>query len=90
VQCDILLEKLEYYGINGKAGDLIKSYLDDRYQKLTINNTYSKIVLTGTEFSGVYHKVQYSVHCFPCYTLTIYHIQGAAEKPDSFQHEITQ
>jgi len=49
-----------------------------------------KIVLTGTEFSGVYHKVQYSVHCFSCYTLMIYHIQVAAEKRDGFQHEITQ
>jgi len=42
VQCDILLEKLEYYGINGKAGDLIKSCLNDGYQRLTVNNEYSK------------------------------------------------
>jgi len=31
VQCDISLEKLEYYSMNDKAGDLIKSYLNDRY-----------------------------------------------------------
>ena len=39
---DILLAKLEYYGINGKAGDLIKSYLNDRYQTVIIKNEYSK------------------------------------------------
>ena len=42
VQCDILLEKLEYYSINGKAGDLIKSHLNNRCQRLTINNEYCK------------------------------------------------
>ena len=42
MQCDILLEKLKYYGINGKAGDMIKSYLNDRYQRITVNNEYSK------------------------------------------------
>jgi len=41
-QCDILLAKLEYYSINGKAGDLIKSYLNDRYQRVTLKNEYSK------------------------------------------------
>jgi hypothetical protein len=33
---------LEYYSINGKAGDLIKSHLNNRYQRLTINNEYCK------------------------------------------------
>jgi hypothetical protein len=42
VQCDILLAKLEYYSMNGKAGDLIKSYLNDRYQRVILNNEYSK------------------------------------------------
>jgi len=36
VKHDILLAKLEYYGINGKADDLIKSYFNDRYQIITI------------------------------------------------------
>jgi len=36
VKHDILLAKLEYYGINDKAGDLIKSYLNDRSQKVII------------------------------------------------------
>jgi len=42
VQCDILLAKLEYYGKNGKAGDLIKSYLNDRYQRVILKSEYSK------------------------------------------------
>ena len=37
----ILLSKLESYGITGKAKNLIKSYLNDRYQRVRIKNTYS-------------------------------------------------
>jgi hypothetical protein len=35
----ILLEKLEFYGIVGKFKTLIESYLTDRYQRVTLNNT---------------------------------------------------
>jgi hypothetical protein len=42
VNHDVLLAKLKFYGINGKAGKLIKSYLTDRYQITLINNSYSK------------------------------------------------
>jgi hypothetical protein len=38
VDYDILLEKLEYYGIKGSAHNLIKSYLKDRYQRVIIRN----------------------------------------------------
>jgi len=38
VDYDILLEKLEYYGIKGSAHNLIKSYLKDRYQRVVIRN----------------------------------------------------
>lgn len=31
VKHDVLLAKLEYFGINGGAGDLKKSYLNDRF-----------------------------------------------------------
>jgi len=44
VDHDILLGKLEFYGIKGNANNLIKSYLKDRYQRVVIryisSNTY--------------------------------------------------
>ena len=42
VNHDILLEKLKFYGITGTANKLIKSYLSNRYQRVKINNCYSK------------------------------------------------
>jgi hypothetical protein len=44
VNHDVLLAKLEFYGINGKVGKLIKSYLNDRYQRTLINDNYSKCI----------------------------------------------
>jgi hypothetical protein len=41
VNYDILLSKLEFYGIVGKANALVKSYLKDRYQRAVINNRYN-------------------------------------------------
>ena len=40
---DILLSKLNHYGIKGVALDLFKSYLSDRTQYATINNERSEI-----------------------------------------------
>jgi hypothetical protein len=34
----ILLGKLKFYGVSGKFYNLIKSYLDGRYQKVTITH----------------------------------------------------
>ena len=39
---NILLSKLEFYGITGRANNLIKSYLNDRYERVLIKNKYSK------------------------------------------------
>ena len=41
VNHDILLSKLNFYGITGKANDWIKSYLRDRYQRVEIQNKNS-------------------------------------------------
>ena len=40
VNHNILLSKLEFYCITGKAKNLIKSYLNDRYQRVRIKNKY--------------------------------------------------
>jgi hypothetical protein len=40
VNHDILLSKLLYYGVNCKAKLLLKSYLQNRYQRVQITNSY--------------------------------------------------
>ena len=37
VNYDILLSKMEFYGIFGKVNNLIKSYLQDRYQRVLVD-----------------------------------------------------
>jgi hypothetical protein len=41
VDHDILLSKLEFYGIRGKFKELIKSYLTNRYQRVSITSKNS-------------------------------------------------
>ena len=40
VNHDILLSKLLYYGISGKAKLLLESYLQNTYQRVHITNSY--------------------------------------------------
>ena len=37
VECDILLTKLEHYGVRGLANDWFKSYISDRKQFVSVN-----------------------------------------------------
>jgi hypothetical protein len=39
VNHDILLSKLNFYGITGKANEWIKSYLENSHQRVEIKNT---------------------------------------------------
>ena len=52
VNHNILIAKLEHFGVRGNALQWLKSYLCDRYQYVSINGT-SSIPLTVT--SGVSH-----------------------------------
>ena len=42
VDHNILIRKLEYYGIRGLLGDWFRSYLTDRYQFVSVKNTNSQ------------------------------------------------
>ena len=42
VNHDILLAKMEYYGIRGVMYTLIKPYLENRHQRVKFNNKFSK------------------------------------------------
>jgi hypothetical protein len=44
---DILLSKIDFYGISGKANSLIKSCLQDRYQKVLADQTQKLITQSG-------------------------------------------
>ena len=49
VNHNILLPKLEFYSITGRANNLIKSYLNDRYQRVLIKNKYFKNYFSAWE-----------------------------------------
>jgi hypothetical protein len=55
VDHETLLNKLEYYGVRGTANKLIKSYLEDRSQRVLIKDSYS-----GTYYSD-WNKVKRGV-----------------------------
>jgi hypothetical protein len=43
VNHELLLDKLQYYGVKGKAKALLEPYLQNRYQRVKISNSYSNI-----------------------------------------------
>jgi hypothetical protein len=56
VNDDILLPKLPYYGLNGKAKLLVESYLQNRHQGVQIANSYYNLNMVST-----WTKIKYGV-----------------------------
>jgi hypothetical protein len=46
---NILINKLEYYGIVGRDGELIKSYLSYRYQRVPLKSLYASNYVSAWE-----------------------------------------
>jgi len=55
VDHDILLSKLNYYGISGKANELLKSYIKDRYQRVVMYDKFSNKL--ASEWKQIKHGV---------------------------------
>ena len=54
VNYDILLSKMEFYCMSGKANNLIKSYLQDRYQRILVGIDLKKYYYEwGTVTDGI-------------------------------------
>jgi hypothetical protein len=56
VNHDLLMKKLEFYGIVGNARALIKSYLSDRYQRVLTDDN-----LTHSYTSSAWGKIKHGV-----------------------------
>jgi hypothetical protein len=54
VNHDILISKLEFYGITGVIFQLIKTYLQGRYQRVVLNNNYFSSI---SEWGKITHGV---------------------------------
>ena len=66
VDYEILISKLDFYGIIGKANQLIKLYLSNRHQRVIIKKTIALInsFPSGQYLKEVSHKVQFLDHYF--------------------------
>jgi hypothetical protein len=66
VNHDILITKLEYYGIVGKFGELVKSYLSNRYQRVIIKPLYASNYVSSWELvkHGVLRALFLDPYCF--------------------------
>ena len=64
VDHDILINKLEHYGLRGKISRIIKSFLSDRHQYVSIDGVNSTIkkalpcsVIQGSKLSSLLYKL---------------------------------
>ena len=56
VNHDILLAKMEFYGISDIVNKLMRSYLENRYQRISLNDS---------KFNQVYSKWEHIKHAVP-------------------------
>ena len=63
-----LLSKMEFYGTVGKTGNLIKSYLQNRYQRVVITKDTLSYYSEWELITDGVLRDQYQVHFFSYYT----------------------
>ena len=64
VNDDILLLKLNFYGIIGLVNKLLESYLKNWFQRVIIDNKLRHISPNGSKLVMMFHKAPYLVSCF--------------------------
>jgi len=56
VNHDIVLAKMEFYGVSDIVNKLMRSYLENRYQRISVNDI---------KFNKVYSKWEHTKHAVP-------------------------
>ena len=64
---DILLSKIQFYSISGKQKTLYKYYLNNRHQRVSINNKKYKSTIILKWFEIKHSVPQGWVPCYFCY-----------------------
>jgi hypothetical protein len=65
VNHEILINKIQLYGIRGKMGKLIQSFITDKYQKVTCNDHFSawKKIQVGVPLCSVLGPLLFLICC---------------------------